>query len=288
MIYINNKLVSRRKAVVSVFDHGFLYGDGIYETLRVYNGNVFKLNNHIERLFCSASMIGLKIPKSPDKVKEAIYKTLHANKHKDAVMRITVSRGAGPLGLDPGLCPRPTFVIMSGEFKPYPRKYHQNGIKIAIVKTRRNYNRALDPKIKSLNFLNNILAKREAKEMGAIEAIMLNYRGYITEGTVSNIFFIKNNVLRTPSLKMGLLDGITRKTVLTIAGEIKLPIEEGRFKPEDIYGAEEIFISNTSMEIMPVSEINNIRINGTPGSITKILRRAYRKKVLEYIKERGK
>lgn len=284
MIYMNNRLVPKGKAVVSVFDHGFLYGDGVYETLRVYNGVAFKIDEHMERLICSASMIGLTIPLTPEKIKEAVYKTVRANKHRDAVVRITVSRGPGPLGLDPSLCPVPTFVIIANEFKPYPRAYYQKGIRIAVVNIRRNFHKALDPQIKSLNFLNNILAKQEAKEMGALEAIMLNYRGDITEGTVSNIFFIKDNILCTPSLRTGILNGITRSGILEIARGLGLEIKEGHFKPDDIFSAREVFISNTTMEVMPVSYVNDTKISDAPGSITRELRGAHKKAVLNYIK----
>ncbi len=274
--------------MVSVYDHGFLYGDGIYETLRVYDGIVFKIDEHIQRLMSSAAMIGLEVPKSSDGIKKAVYETVRANKQKDAVVRITVSRGAGPLGLDPGLCPEPTFVIMAHEFHPYPRKYNQKGLSIAIVNTRRNYDKALDPQIKSLNFLNNILAKIEAKKMDVQEAIMLNYRGYVSEGTVSNIFFVRDNALCTPSLNVGLLGGITRSIILTIAGQSGIRLKERQFKPGELYKAEEIFISNSTMEIMPVREINGKIISDTPGQVTKKLRRGYGRVVRDYVKEECK
>lgn len=282
MIYLNNKLISKSKAMVSVFDHGFLYGDGIYETFRAYKGVVFKIDEHIERLFRSASMIGLKLPKTPDGIKRAIYKTIKTNRHNDAVIRISISRGAGPIGLDPELCPKPTFVIISNALKGYPRQYYQRGVKIAIVDVRRNFKDALNPKIKSLNFLNNILAKIESKNRGVYEAIMLNYRGHIAEGTITNIFFVKNNVLCTPGLDVGILDGITRKTILDIAKELKIKTKEGRFKREDIYSAQEVFISNTTMEVMPVTEVDNIKIGAEVGEITKLLHLAYKKEVANY------
>ena len=190
MIYLNNKVVPKDRALISVFDHGFLYGDGIYETLRAYKGFVFKLDEHIERLFRSALLIDLTIPFSAEKIKTAVYKTMEANRLKEAVIRITISRGAGPTGLDPDLCAKPTFVVMASKFKEYPKQYYEKGVKIAIVDTRRNYREALNPQIKSLNFLNNILAKIESKKQGAFEAVMCNYRGYIAEGTISNIFFV--------------------------------------------------------------------------------------------------
>lgn len=284
MLYLNNKLVPQDRAVISVFDHGFLYGDGIYETLRAYKGAVFMIDEHIERLFRSASMIGLVLPKGHDGIKDAVYQTMHANGHKEAYVRITISRGPGPLGLDPALCPEPTFVIISKEFKDYPRSYYQKGVNIAIVNTRRNYRKALDPKIKSLNFLNNILAKRESIERGAYEAIMLNHRGHIAEGTISNIFFIKDNVLCTPATGVGILDGITRRIILDAARELGIKVNEGRFKPEDLYRADEVFISNTTMEVMPVSKIDEVKA-GTKRTITKHLHNAYRKKVAQYIKD---
>lgn len=282
MIYLNNKVVPKDSAVISVFDHGFLYGDGIYETLRAYDGVVFMLDEHVKRLFRSASLIELGIPKSQEAVKKAVYKTMKANRVKEAVIRITVSRGAGPVGLDPALCPEPTFVIFVTPFRKYPAQYYQKGVKVAIADVRRNYSRALDPRIKSLNFLNNVLAKIEAKKKGAYEAVMLNYRGYIAEGTITNIFFIKNNVLCTPSLKVGILDGITRKLILEAAHELHIETCEGRFRPEDIRNAQEVFISNTTMEVMPVAEIINVKKYPGPGSHARLLHKAYRKKVIEH------
>lgn len=284
MIYLNNKLVQRNKAFISVFDHGFLYGDGIYETLRAYKGVVFKVDEHIERLFRSAYMINLDIQKTHEAVRKAVYETLKANNHYEAVIRITISRGAGPVGLDPGLCPTPTFVIISNEFEEYPKLYYNKGVKIAIVNTRRNFKGALDPQIKSLNFLNNILAKIEAKNRNVYEAIMLNYRGYIAEGTITNIFFIRDRTLCTPGIEVGILDGITRKIILDAAEELGIEVKEGRFRREEIYRAKEAFISNTTMEVLPVAQVDDARI-GTPGIITKALHKAYRKKVDKYIRQ---
>lgn len=286
MIYLNDRLVPRAEARVSVFDHGFLYGDGIYETLRAYQGIVFKLDEHIERLFRSASMIGLTIPKNFDEIKAAIYETMKANSHSDAYVRLTISRGPGPIGLDPELCPNPTFVIVSEAFKEYPIQYYEKGIKIAIVSVRRNFKDALNPMIKSLNFLNNILAKIEAKNKGAYEAIMLNYRGHVAEGTITNIFFVKNSIICTPELDVGILDGITRMTILNIAEGMGFRIKEGKFTPEDIYSAEEVFISNTTMEVMPVAEVDDKKIGTKPGKITMTLHKAYRKEVDGYLKEK--
>ncbi|MEK6527875.1 MAG: aminotransferase class IV, partial [Nitrospirota bacterium] len=186
-------------------------------------------------------------------------------------------------GLNPELCLKPTLVIISSRFKDYPEKYYQKGLKIAIVDVRRNFKNALNPKIKSLNFLNNILAKIEAKKRGAHEAIMLNYTGYVAEGTISNIFFIKNNILCTPALDVGILDGITRKTILDIAKRLKIKFREGKFTRNDIYKAEEVFISNTTMEVMPVTQVDNVKISSRIGKITKMLGLEYKKKISDYI-----
>ncbi len=284
MIYLNNKLVPKNRAKISVFDHGFLYGDGIYETLRAYRGVVFKIDEHIERLFRSASMIGLKIPKTHDGIKQAIYKTMTANKQKDAYIRISISRGEGPLGLDPSLCPKPTLVIMSNLLKGYPKHYYQKGMKVAIVRTRRNFRNSLNPKIKSLNFLNNILAKIEAKNRGAFEAVMLNQKGYLAEGTITNIFFVKNNVLHTPGIDVGILDGITRRIILDCARKLKIRTRQGKFRRESLFSAQEVFISNTTLEVLPVSHVDNSAIS-KPGRITKELHSAYKRHVNNYIKE---
>ncbi len=280
-VYLNNRLVPKTKARISVFDHGFLYGDGVYETLRAYNGTVFKLDEHIERLFRSAGMIGLKLPKTHKGIKNAVYKTLKENRHKDAYIRISVSRGTGPLGLDPELCAKPTFVIMSNAFKGHPAKNYRQGVKIAIVDIKRNFKGALNPKIKSLNFLNNILAKIEAKNRGVHEAIMLNYEGYIAEGTITNVFFVKNRILHTPALDVGILDGITRRIILDCAKELRIKIKEGKFKRDDIYRAQEVFISNTTMEVMPVSEVDNKKIGLKTGGITAMLHSAYKKQIAD-------
>jgi branched-chain amino acid aminotransferase len=283
VLYLNNRIVPEKNALISVFDHGFLYGDGIYETLRAYQGIVFMFDEHLDRLYRSASMISLKIPKTPGAIKAAVCKTMSANGHKDAVIRISISRGQGPIGLDPGLCPVPTFVIMCGRFKKYPEQYYEKGVRIAIVDTRRNFRGALNPQIKSLNFLNNILAKIEANERGAYEAVMLNYRGYLAEGTITNIFFVKGDTLCTPGIDVGILDGITRRVIIDAAKDLGLRVREGHFRKKDIYDAREVFISNTTMEVMPVAAADNIRTGRGPGKITRALHEAYKKKVDEYI-----
>lgn len=280
-VYLNDRLVLVSDANVSVFDHGFLYGDGVFETMRVYEGVVFMLDEHVSRLYRSASMIKLRVKFDSGFIKNAIYKTLSANKLKDAYVRVAISRGEGPIGLDTELCKEQTFVVIAERFKEYPDSYYREGIKVIVAKTRRNHKDALNPQIKSMNFLNNILAKIEAKERGAYEALMLNISGYLTEGTISNLFFVKDGVLCTPSKGCGILDGITRGIVLDIAMKEGLNVEEGEFTEEDIYGASEVFITNTTMELMPVSELNGIRY--TVGNITKHLHEAYREYVKDYV-----
>ena len=280
-IYLNGKIVPAKDAVVSVFDHGFLYGDGIYETLRTYDGVIFKLTEHLQRFYRSASLIGLTIPFDSDQLKTAIYKTLLANSFEEAYIRLTMSRGPGAIGLDPDFCPEPTTVIIAQELTEYPAAYYKKGISLIIAGTRRNLKEAIDPQIKSLNFLNNILAKIEAKKSNAYEAIMLNAAGKLAEGTISNIFFCKNGVLCTPSISCGILDGVTRGMIIELAVREGLVLKEDKFVKEDIYEAEEVFITNTTMEVMPVSKIDD-RIYPV-GKIAKLLRKLYRQEVKAYV-----
>lgn len=281
-VYLNGNIVRAKEAFISVFDHGFLYGDGVYETLRVYDGVVFMLDEHLARLFRSASLIGLSIPLDVNHLKVAIYEALMANRLKSAYVRITVSRGKGAIGLDPDLCPEPTLVIFVQEFKSYPRAYYTEGLHLIIAKTRRNHRKAINPQIKSLNFLNNILAKMEAKKERAHEAIMMNVRGELTEGTISNFFFCRGRNLCTPSVDCGILDGITRGIVLELARSEGIQVSEGRFTRKDLASAEEVFITNTTMEVMPVSRVDHRQF--TVGPITRLLHSLYQKEVMAYVK----
>lgn len=281
-VYLDHKLVNSAEAKVSVFDHGFLYGDGVYETMRSYDSVIFMLDEHFERLYRSASMVGLTIPKKIDEIKVAIYETLDGNALKNAYIRLTISRGYGPIGLDPDLCEKPTFVIIAQEMKDYPRDYYEHGIKTIISDTRRNLAEAINPRIKSLNFLNNILAKTEAKKKDAYEAIMLNASGHLAEGTISNLFFYKDNVIHTPSIDCGILDGITRKVALDIAVREGFMINEGKFTKKDIYAAEEVFITNTTIEVMPVKQVDDVHYRA--GNASKLLHKAYRNEVDAYVR----
>lgn len=283
-VYVNGKIVSSQDAVVSVFDHGLLYGDGIYETMLAYNRVIFKLDEHLNRLYRSASLIGLKIPLDINRLKTALYETLVANDLMNAYVRLTVSRGSGPIGLNPELCPEPTIIIMVQESKEYPGTLYEKGVNLIISETRRNLKEAINPLIKSLNFLNNILAKIEAIKKNAYEAIMLNAHGQLTEATISNVFFIKDNILCTPSIECGILDGITRGTVIDLARRENIKVNEGKFTKEDIYSANEVFITNTSLEVMPVSKVDDTRY--PVGYITKRLHKSYKQEVKAYIESR--
>lgn len=279
---MNGKLVPAKEAVVSVFDHGFLYGDGVYETLRVYDGVIFMLDEHLRRLHRSASMIGLTIPLDMNSLKNSIYETLLTNNLKNAFVRLTISRGHGPIGLDPGLCPEPTIVIIAEEMKDYPKAFYEKGISIIISETKRNFRGALNPQIKSLNFLNNILAKIEAKKRDFYDAVMLNVSGKLTEGTTSNLFFYKEGTLCTPSLECGILDGITRGVVIDLALREGIKVKEGEFTKEDIYAAAEVFITSTTLEVMPVSKVDEHTYS--VGNITKLLHKKYREEVSAHVK----
>lgn len=281
-IYLNDGLVAEEEAMVSVFDHGFLYGDGIYETIRVYEGVPFMLDKHIDRLYRSASLIGLRMPKDTEGIKASLKETIESNSLLEASLRITVSRGIGPLGLDPALCKAPTFVMIPVQFNKYPPSFYSEGVGLIIPRTRRNLKTALDPSIKSLNFLNNIMAKAEAVKAGAYEALMLNHEGNLAECTVSNVFFISNGILLTPSVECGILEGITRDLTIMLARREGIEVKEGSFANDKIYSADEVFITNTTMEVMPVGIIDGRRFK--VGEITKILMEAYKQEVKAHIR----
>ena len=272
-IYLNDRFVREEEAVVSVFDHGFLYGDGVYETIRSYGRRIFMPDQHLVRLRRSADAIGLTIPipehRWPTLLHEAMARNDVGHEHSDAYLRITISRGAGDIGLDPALCPTPTVVIMAKPLHPPSPEQYRHGVHLIVAKTRRNLPSALSPQIKATNFLNNILAKREAIAAGAFDSILLNWESHLTECTVSNLFFVRAGRLCTPALACGLLDGITRGIVLGLAQELKIPIDEGSFGVEEIYRADECFLTNTSMEVMPVTMVDGHPVGkGAPGLLT--------------------
>ena len=279
-VFLNDRFVRKEEAVVSVFDHGFLYGDGVYETIRSYGPRIFMRDQHLARLGRSADAIGLEVPiplsQWPDLLHEAMRRNEVGNDRVDAYLRITVSRGEGEIGLDPNLCPHPTVVIMSKSLKGYPPALSRDGVSLTVAKTRRNLPEALSPQIKATNFLNNILAKRESIASGTFDSLLLNWREELTECTISNLFFLSGRTLHTPALECGILDGITRTIVMTLAQEEGLPIEEGRYQLSALRRADECFLTNTTMEIMPVTQIDSFPIgNGLPGPLTRRLQAAF-------------
>ncbi len=272
VIYMNGKLVPEKEAVVSVFDHGFLYGDGVFEGIRAYHGRIFKLEEHVKRLFESAHSIMLPIPGDHDHMVRAVVDTVNANNLNDAYIRIVVSRGVGDLGLDPQKCKESQVVIIADKIKLFPEELYEKGLSVVTVATRRNSADALDPKIKSLNYLNNILVKLEANRAGVLEALMMTGQGYICEGSGDNIFIYKKGKLITPPPYLGILEGITRETILQLARQEEIQIDEAPFTRHDLYVAEECFLTGTAAEVIPVTEVDRRIIgSGKPGPITRRL-----------------
>jgi branched-chain amino acid aminotransferase len=276
-IYLNGKLVPKEKAVVSVFDHGYLYGDGVFEGIRVYDGNVFRLREHIERLFESAKTIDMDIGMTVDEMIQATLDTIAVNKQRDAYIRLVVSRGSGDLGIDPDKCTEPTIVIICASIALYPEELYENGISLVTASVRRIPMESLDPRIKSLNYLNNILGKIDGKKAGVPEAIMLNHQGTVAECTADNIFMVKNGTVRTPDLMQGALGGITRRAVLDLATEAGLATCETVIGLHDLYNADECFLTGTGAEIVPVINVDGRQVgSGKPGEVTKSLLKAFR------------
>jgi branched-chain amino acid aminotransferase len=277
LVWLNGELVPKSQAKVSVFDHGFLYGDGVFEGIRAYNGKVFMLDEHLDRLYDSAKSIWLTIPLTKEQMRDAILQTLRANKLRDAYIRVVVSRGEGDLGLDPRKCPKPNIVIITDRIELFPEELYERGIEMVTVSVRRNSPQALNPNIKSLNYLNNILAKIEAINAGKPEGLMLTLDGYVAEGTGENIFIVKRGELFTPPAYMGILKGITRQVVMKLAKEEGIPVHEAVLTLHDVYNADECFLTGTGAEIIPVVKLDGRVIgDGVPGPITKTLIQKFR------------
>jgi len=278
-IYLNGNLVDKKDAKVSVFDHGFLYGDGVFEGVRSYSCLVFKLKEHVDRLFESAHSLMIKIPLTKAEMVQAIIKTLKANRLKDAYIRLIVSRGEGDLGLDPRKCKgNETVVIITDKIALYPKELYDNGMEIVTVPTIRNICEALNPQIKSLNYLNNILAKIEAINSGCQEALMLDHLGYVAECTGDNIFVVQKGAVYTPPQCMGTLRGITRDTVLDIAKNNKIPTNEHVLTRHELFISDECFLTGTAAEIVPVVKVDGRVIgNGKPGKMTKVMMKEFKK-----------
>jgi branched-chain amino acid aminotransferase len=276
-IYVDGKYCSEKDAKISVFDHGLLYGDGIFEGIRAYNGRVFKLREHIDRLFWSAKAILLEIPLSHAALMAAVVETCRRNRVHDGYIRLVVTRGIGTLGLNPNRCKRPCVIIIADKIQLYPPELYEKGMEIVTVPTVRNLHSALNPAIKSLNYLNNILAKIEAANAGCEEAVMLNAEGYVSECTGDNIFIVRSGQLFTPPLSAGALYGITRRVVLDLAAESGLRISEPNLTRYDLFNADECFLTGTGAELVPVVKIDG-RVVGTgkPGPATARLVSQYR------------
>jgi branched-chain amino acid aminotransferase len=279
-IYIDGKYYNRADARVSVFDHGFLYGDGIFEGIRVYNGSIFKLRQHIDRLYHSAKAILLDIPLERGDMERAVLDTVQMNKKKNGYIRLIVTRGEGLLGIEPSSCKSPSVIIIVGDIRLYPEEYYRKGIAIITSSSRRIPPDCLDPRIKSLNYLNNIMAKLEAKQAGCLEAVILNRDGFVAECTGDNIFIVKNDELFTPAPYHGSLDGITRQTVIELAEGLGIKTHETSLTRYDLYNADESFMTGTGAEIMPVIKIDGREISEClPGAVTKKLIKSFQKSV---------
>lgn len=276
-IYINGQILPQEDAKISVFDHGLLYGDGVFEGIRAYNGKIFTLDEHLDRLYDSAAVIALKIPITKAEMANAIKKTMEANNQMDSYIRLVVTRGVGKLGLDPNKCATPQVIIITDTIELYPKALYEKGLDVVTVPTIRNHFSALDPKIKSLNYLNNILAKLESIQAGAGEALMLNKDGYVAECAGDNIFILKDNTLLTPPESSGILIGITRNVVMELATKMGIQVKEYLMTRYDLYIADECFLTGTAAEIIPVVKIDG-RIIGTgkPGKTTLDLLKRYR------------
>ena len=279
---LNGELVPEEEARVSVFDRGFLYGDGVFETLRVYNGRAFRSQAHWGRLCRSASLIRLDVPFAERDYNERLERVISANGLMEAVARVTVSRGVGPPRFTLDYDQRPTTVFSARPFQGYPEELYRDGAKIVVAGTRRNSPEAVNPAAKSANFLNSVMARAEAEDEGAFEAVMLNADGFLTEGSITNLFMVREDELLTPSLECGVLPGITRTTVLEIAPRVGIKTRQTMLRPEDMFQSDEVFITNTTAEIMPVVAVGSERVgNGKPGKATRALHGAYRELVRE-------
>jgi branched-chain amino acid aminotransferase len=279
-ININGRLYDKEDARISVYDHGLLYGDGVFEGMRSYGGTVFRLDAHLKRLWESAKAIWLEMPITQEEMTKAIYETLEANELTDGYIRLVVTRGVGSLGLDPNRTTRPQFIIIADHIALYPKEYYRDGLEIITASTVRVSPHALNPRIKSLNYLNNIMAKIEGLQAGCEEALMLNHKGEVAECTAVNIFVVRNGELLTPPADAGILEGITRQTVIELAEEARIPFRAATLTRHDVYIADECFLTGSAAEIMPVVKLDSRVIgSGKPGPITLDLTDRFRRLV---------
>lgn len=278
LVYVAGQLVDKSEAKVSVYDHGLLYGDGVFEGIRVYVGKVFLLEEHVDRLYESARAIRLEIPMSPAAMAQAVRETVAANKLTDGYVRLVVTRGAGTLGLDPRKTADPQVIIIADTIALYPPEMYADGLRLITASTIRNHPQALSARIKSLNYLNNILAKIEGSDAGCVEAVMMNHLGHVAECTGDNIFLVKNRVLSTPSTDSGILEGITRNCVIQLARQAGYEVRETTLVRHDIYVADECFLTGTAAEVIPATSLDGRLIGtGKPGPVTLDLLERFRK-----------
>ncbi|BDG46260.1 MULTISPECIES: branched-chain-amino-acid transaminase [Parageobacillus] len=280
-IFLNGEFVTKENAKISVYDHGFLYGDGVFEGIRVYSGNVFRLKEHMDRLYNSAKSILLTIPYTKEELTEYVVETIRKNQYQDAYIRLVVSRGVGDLGLDPYKCQKPQVVIIAEPLALFPKHLYETGIEVVTVATRRNRSDVLSPKVKSLNYLNNVLVKIEAHLANVNEALILNDQGYIAEGSGDNVFIVKDEVIYTPPGYVGALEGITRQAIIEIAQELGYVVKEEPFTRHDVYVADEVFLTGTAAEVIAVVKVDGRVIGeGVPGPHTKRLLEEFRRRVV--------
>jgi branched-chain amino acid aminotransferase len=275
-VYISGEFVPQEEAKISVFDHGLLYGDGVFEGLRSYRGKVFRLKEHVVRLYESAKAIWLEIPMPQDSMCDAVNEAVRINKIEDGYIRLVVTRGAGTLGLDPNRCSNPQVIIIADAISLYPKELYEKGLEIVTVSVQRTHPAALNPRIKSLNYLNNILAKIEGLQAGCIEALMLNHKGEIAECTGDNVFLVRGGVLYTPPLDAGILAGVTRNAVIELAGDAGIEVSESSLTKHDVYIADECFLTGTAAEVVPVVKVDSRTIgSGKPGPMTRDLEKRF-------------
>jgi len=275
-IWLDGKLVDEADAKVSVFDHGLLYGDGVFEGIRVYEGRVFELEAHVRRLYESARVIRLEIPLDKGELATAMKKTVEANGLTDGYIRLVVTRGVGTLGLNPFVCKKSGLIIIADKIQPYAAELYETGIKVISATTVRNHPLALPPQLKSLNYLNNIIARIEAVDSGAAEAVMYNHEGYVAEATVENVFIVREGVIYTPPVAAGALEGITRNLIIRLAKEENLELVEKNLTRCDLYTCNEFFLTGTAAEVIGIVEIDGRTVgDGKPGPITKRLREKF-------------
>lgn len=277
-IYLNGRLVPESQAKVSVFDHGLLYGDGVFEGIRAYDGRVFMLKEHVDRLYRSAKSIALSIPKTRAAMAEAVVKTCRANRMHSGYIRLVVTRGVGTLGLSPKNCKEPQVIIIAAQIALYPKELYDKGLKLITVGTVRNHPESINPGIKSLNYLNNILAKIECQNAGCMEGIMLNHQGFVSEATGDNVFIVRGRKLLTPPRHAGILEGVTRQVVMDLAAKAGYEVSESMMNRVDLYNADEVFLTGTAAEVIAAVEIDGRLIgDGKPGKATRQLQTIFRK-----------